>query len=147
MKKVISFAIVLAIIVSTCCVSAFAEIDYTNTYHMSGNEIKGNTVMNSYLISTSTYCENINFGKAAHVTYYYYFNHDLYNLSRGSEDTFVTNGFDSYSVTYAYTTTTKEYVGGLGRHRVKAASYLIWSSHACEDDSCVGAAIPDYSDV
>lgn len=147
MKKIISFIVVLSILICTCSFSAFAALDYTDIYYMNGYKIKGSALMVNTVASATTYSENLNYGKAAELKYYYYSNHMLYNLSRGNENSFVTNGFDGYSVDYSYTTATDEYFGAIGRHKVKATSYMIWSSHGCEDDSHVGSVVPDYSDV
>lgn len=146
-KKLISFMVILTIMISTCCISAFAALDYTETYYMNGYKNYGSTVMVDTLSSSTTYSENIGYGKAAQMRYFYYYNHNLLYLDRGSVSTFVTNGFDGYSVSYTYTTSTDEYFGAIGKHLVKASSYMIWSSYDCEDDSCVGSVNPDYSDI
>lgn len=148
MKKLISFIVVLSILICTCSFSAFAALDYTDIYYMNGYKIKGSALMVNTVASATTYSEKINYGKAAALKYYYYGSDSrLYSLSRGDENSFVTNGFDAYSVDYYYTSATDEYFGAIGRHKVKATSYMIWSSHGCEDDSHVGSVVPDYSDV
>lgn len=147
MKKLISFVIVLSILICTCSISVFAAIDYTNTYYMYGDEIKGSVVMVDTLASATTHSENLGYGKAAELKYYYFINHKLYNIRCGNEDSFVVNGFDAFSVNYFYKTETSNYFGAIGRHKVKSTSYMTWSSHACEDDSYVGSIFPDYSDV
>ena len=147
MKKLISLLIASSFLIGMCSISASAALDYTNLYYMNGYKLRGSTVMNDKLVSTSTYCENYNYGKSAIVEYHYYYNNRLYSLTRGNANTFVTNGFDTYSVSYTYTSSTKEYLGAIGSHKVKATSYMIWSSYESEDDSHVGSVVPDYSDI
>lgn len=147
MKKLISFILVLSVMIGTSCLSTFAALDYTDTYYINGYELNGNVLMVDTLSSATTYCEKINYKKATALQYHYYYNHVLYYIDRGSTDTFVTNGFEGYSVDYSYSSTTEDYVGAIGRHKVKASNFMIWSSHASEDDSHVGSVVPDYSDI
>lgn len=147
MKKLISFILVLSVMVGTSCFSAFAALDYTDTYYMNGYELNGSVLMVDTLSSATTYCEQINYKKATALEYHYYYNHSLHYLNRGSEHDFVTNGFEAYSVNYSYSSTTSDYVGAIGRHKVKASDFMIWSSHSSEDDSVVDSLVPDYSDV
>lgn len=146
MKKLISLLIVSSFLIGMCSISASAALDYTNTYYMNGYKLRGSTVMNDKVVSSSTYCENYNYGKSVQLNYYYYYNHDIKYIISGN-NTFVTNGFDTYSASYTYTSSTKKYLGAIGRHKVKATSYMIWSSHESADDSHVGSVVPDYSDI
>lgn len=147
MKKLISLLIASSFLIGMCSISASAALDYTNTYYMNGYKLRGSTVMNDKVASSSTYCENYNYGKSVQLNYYHYYGHEVKCITRGDVDTFVTNGFDTYSASYTNNSSTDEYLGAIGSHKVKATSYMIWSSHESEDDSHVGSVVPDYSDI
>ena len=63
LKMLISFVLVLVFMVSICCVSAFAAIDYTETYYMNGDAIRGYSLMTTNIASVATYSANIGNGK------------------------------------------------------------------------------------
>lgn len=146
LKMLISFVLVLVFMVSICCVSAFAAIDYTETYYMNGDAIRGYSLMTTNIASVATYSANIGNGKK--LTFIY-----KYTTSAGRTATvelpvnsYVVNGLDTFDASYT-ASSGQTLTGVMGQHWVKASSYYIWSSHDCEDDSHIGNCVPDYSDL
>lgn len=143
LKMLISFVLVLVFMVSICCVSAFAAIDYTETYYLNGYRINGNTVLGSNIVSVSTYAENINYGKRVRMNYAYISHGGIDVLKLNEPSGYVMNGLDTYSV-YVNGNTLGTLTGGWGSHWVKASSYMVWSSFDCEDDTVVGNITVEY---
>lgn len=141
---------IMAILTILCIAgsfSAFAEINYTEHYYLHDYRVYGSVATSSGSAIASTYCENIGYGKAVKLKYYYLDGSIAKPVNRGNADTFVTNGFEAYSVSYDYESGKTIVYGAIGEHKVKATQYIIWSSHDCENDSYVGRARPNYADL
>lgn len=149
-KRIKMLSAIMAVLTVLCIVgsfSTFAEIKYTEHYYLYDYRVYGSVVTSSASAMASAYSENIGYGKAVKLKYYYLDGSIAKPVNCGNANTFVTNGFDTYSVSYDYESEKTIVYGANGEHKVKATQYIIWSSHDCENDSYVGRARPDYSDL